>query len=158
MKIEGKGGATSRPPVLPPFYQVCCLLQLALLKWSLTIRENEIESFFLRKIQKIMLRLLGRFHAWLPQKYAKKHNMNSSFIRFIVTKAGIAVGFDWCGSVQKSSFLSKLWFYDNLYEIMWQRDQCTVGRVFFQTSVVCNGYCFSGWNGQDTLLWQAWIF
>ena len=34
----------------------------------------------------------------------------------------------------------------------------TVERVFFQTSVVCLCCCFSGWNGQDTLLWQAWIF
>ena len=35
---------------------------------------------------------------------------------------------------------------------------CTVRRVFFQTSVVRHCYFFSGWNGQDTLLWQAWIF
>ena len=32
----------------------------------------------------------------------------------------------------------------------------TVRRVFSQTNIC--GHCFSGWNGQDTLLWQAWIF
>ena len=40
----------------------------------------------------------------------------------------------------------------------WHLRRSTVERVFFQTSVVCLCYCFSGWNGQDTLLWQAWIF
>ena len=28
----------------------------------------------------------------------------------------------------------------------------------FPNSVLCNCYCFSGWNEQNTLLWQAWIF
>ena len=44
-KLRGRGTATSWPPVLPPFYQVCCLLQLALLKWSLTVRENRNWKF-----------------------------------------------------------------------------------------------------------------
>ena len=51
----------------------------------------------------------------------------------------------------------------NTHHLIWALDfqtieQGTVERVFFQTSVVCLCYCFSGWNGQDTLLWQAWIF
>ena len=36
-------------------------------------------------------------------------------------------------------------------------DPCTEMLEECQTSVLC--YCyFLGWNGQDTLFWQAWIF
>ena len=40
----------------------------------------------------------------------------------------------------------------------YNRNTTHSGKSLFQTSVDCLCCCFSGWNGQDTLLWQAWIF
>ena len=71
---------------------------------------------------------------WSRKQSKQSHPQNSSYIKV------------------NYSNLTLYYKYTNKSPIL---GQPTVRRVFFQTSVVCHCYCFSGSNGQDTLLWQA---
>ena len=50
-------------------------------------------------------------------------------------------------TVQHSRGVAGIFVWQARSWVLCPADSITVGRVFFQTYVVCYFYCFSGWNG-----------